>query len=121
MSELFGNLAENLIEGNIDAVVNLTKEALDNGMDAEDVLEKGLLAGMDVLGIVGLSALLTTTMPKMAETIDALEEAGLRDKVKIMIGGAPVTEAFGKEIGADQYASNAAIAVDKGKALLSGA
>jgi 5-methyltetrahydrofolate--homocysteine methyltransferase len=65
-----------------------------------------------------MSALLTTTMPKMAETINAIKEAGIRDQVKIMIGGAPVTAEFAKEIGADAYASNAASAVDKGKELL---
>jgi len=61
---------------------------------------------------VGMSALLTTTMVQMKATIEALEEAGLRDSIKIMIGGAPVTEAFAKEIGADAYAPDAATAVD---------
>ena len=68
--------------------------------------------------LFGMSALLTTTMPKMSETINAINEAGIRDQVKIMIGGAPVTAEFAKEIGADAYASNAASAVDKGKELL---
>ena len=68
--------------------------------------------------LFGMSALLTTTMPKMRETIDAIKEAGIRDQVKIMIGGAPVTAEFAKDIGADAYASNAASAVDKGKELL---
>jgi len=68
--------------------------------------------------IIGLSALLTTTMPKMGETINALKEAGIRDQVKVMIGGAPVTVAYAEEIGADGYASNAASAVEKGKELL---
>jgi 5-methyltetrahydrofolate--homocysteine methyltransferase len=62
--------------------------------------------------ILGLSALLTTTMPAMKTTIEALEEAGLRDSVKIMVGGAPVTAAFAEEIGADGYAPDAASAVD---------
>ena len=68
--------------------------------------------------LFGMSALLTTTMPKMGETINAIKEAGIRDQVKIMIGGAPVTAEFAKEIGADAYASNAASAVDTGKELL---
>jgi 5-methyltetrahydrofolate--homocysteine methyltransferase len=68
--------------------------------------------------LVGMSALLTTTMPKMGETINAIKEAGIRDQVKILVGGAPVTSAFAEEIGADGYASNAASAVEKGKALL---
>jgi 5-methyltetrahydrofolate--homocysteine methyltransferase len=62
--------------------------------------------------ILGLSALLTTTMPGMKTTIEALEEAGLRGSVKIMVGGAPVTAAFAEEIGADAYAPDAATAVD---------
>jgi 5-methyltetrahydrofolate--homocysteine methyltransferase len=62
--------------------------------------------------LVGMSALLTTTMVNMKGTIEALEEAGLRDSVKVMIGGAPVTAAFAKEIGADAYAPDAASAVD---------
>jgi 5-methyltetrahydrofolate--homocysteine methyltransferase len=210
MSELLGKITESLIAGNVDGVAELTKEALDGGSEAQDILEKGLLSGMDVVGqrfkanemfipevlrcakamsgameilrplliesgaamvgsmligtvkgdlhdigknlvgmmfegagfevinlgtdvevqqfvdavkehkpsIIGLSALLTTTMPKMGETINALKEAGIRDQVKVMIGGAPVTVAFAEEIGADGYASNAASAVEKGKELL---
>jgi 5-methyltetrahydrofolate--homocysteine methyltransferase len=210
MSELLGKITESLIAGNVDGVTELTKEALDGGSEAQDILEKGLLSGMDVVGqrfkanelfipevlrcakamsgameilrplliesgaamigsmligtvkgdlhdigknlvgmmfegagfevinlgtdvevqqfvdavkehkpsIIGLSALLTTTMPKMGETINALKEAGIRDQVKVMIGGAPVTVAFAEEIGADGYASNAASAVEKGKELL---
>lgn len=61
--------------------------------------------------IVGLSALLTTTMTHMPEVIKALQEAGLRDKVKVLIGGAPVDKDFCEEIGADRYASDASTAV----------
>jgi corrinoid protein of di/trimethylamine methyltransferase len=68
--------------------------------------------------IVGMSALLTTTMPKMSETIKAIEEAGLRSQVKIMAGGAPVTQKFIDEIGADSYGSNAAVVVEKARRLL---
>jgi 5-methyltetrahydrofolate--homocysteine methyltransferase len=210
MSELFGKMAESLIAGKVDEVSGLTKEAVDGGLSPQDILEQGLLAGMDVVGqrfkanemfipevlrcakcmhgameilrpllvesgvktagtlvigtvkgdlhdigknlvgmmfegagfkvidlgidqepqafvdalkenkaeLFGMSALLTTTMPKMGETINAIKEAGIRDQVKIMIGGAPVTAEFAKEIGADAYASNAASAVDKGKELL---
>jgi 5-methyltetrahydrofolate--homocysteine methyltransferase len=210
MSELLGKMAESLIAGNIDEVVNLTKEALDGGAAPSDILDQGLLAGMDVVGqrfkaeemfipevlrcakcmhgameilrpllvetgvepigtlvigtvkgdlhdigknlvgmmfegagfevvdlgidkepqvfvdaikehnakLIGLSALLTTTMPKMGETINAIKEAGIRDQVKILVGGAPITAAFAEEIGADGYASNAASAVDKGKELV---
>jgi 5-methyltetrahydrofolate--homocysteine methyltransferase len=210
MSELLGKISESLMAGNIEKVVSLTQEALDSGASPKDILDQGLLAGMDVVGqrfkaeemfipevlrcakcmhgameilrpllaetgaesigtfvvgtvkgdlhdigknlvgmmfegagfnvvdvgidkepqafvdavqehkakLIGLSALLTTTMPKMGETINALKEAGIRDQVKIMVGGAPVTEDFAKDIGADGYASNAASAVDKGKELL---
>lgn len=62
--------------------------------------------------IVGASALLTTTMLQQKKLIEALKEAGLRDQVKVMVGGAPVTETFAKEIGADGYAEDAISAVD---------
>jgi len=68
--------------------------------------------------LVGMSALLTTTMTQMKATIEALEEAGLRDSVKIMIGGAPVTAAYAEEISADAYAPDAANAVDKARWLM---
>jgi 5-methyltetrahydrofolate--homocysteine methyltransferase len=67
--------------------------------------------------LVGMSALLTTTMVQMKATIEAMEEAGLRDSVKIMVGGAPVTDAFAQEIGADAYAPDAASAVDVARSL----
>ena len=210
MSEVLAKMAESLIAGKVDEVTDLTKQALDANVSSKDILEKGLLAGMEVVGkrfkandmfipevlrcakcmhgameilrpllaetgvetagtfvigtvkgdlhdigknlvgmmfegagfqvvdlgidlepaafvdaiknhkasLFGMSALLTTTMPKMAETINAINEAGIRDQIKIMIGGAPVTAEFAKEIGADAYASNAASAVDKGKELL---
>ncbi len=69
-------------------------------------------------GVLALSALLTTTMPMMKQVIEHLQSEGLRDKVKIMIGGAPVTEQFAKEIGADGYAADAAGAVDVAKNLI---
>ncbi len=69
--------------------------------------------------LVGLSALLTTTMMGMKTTVEALQAAGLRDSVKIMIGGAPVTEAFAKQVGADAYAPDAATAVDVARGLAS--
>ena len=210
MSELLEKMAESLIAGKVDEVTEITQQALDANISSKDILEKGLLAGMEVVGkrfkandmfipevlrcakcmhgametlrpllaetgvetagtfvigtvkgdlhdigknlvgmmfegagfqvvdlgidlepaafveaikkhkasLFGMSALLTTTMPKMSETINAINEAGIRDQVKIMIGGAPVTAEFAKEIGADAYASNAASAVDKGKELL---
>ncbi|MDC7135896.1 corrinoid protein [Bacteroides zhangwenhongii] len=68
--------------------------------------------------ILCLSALLTTTMQNMKVVIDALEKEGLRDKVKVMVGGAPVTQAFAESIGADGYSNNANEAVIKAKELL---
>jgi 5-methyltetrahydrofolate--homocysteine methyltransferase len=68
--------------------------------------------------VLGMSALLTTTMPAMNKTIEAIQEAGLRDQVKVIIGGAPVTKRYAQEIGADGYAPDAASAVDLVKKLL---
>jgi 5-methyltetrahydrofolate--homocysteine methyltransferase len=68
--------------------------------------------------IIALSALLTTTMPAMGDTIKALKEASVRSQVKVMIGGAPVTQSYADEIGADGYAPDAASAVDKANELL---
>jgi len=210
MDELDEKMAQELIKGNEADVRKLTQEALDKGATAREVLDQGLLAGMDVVGkrfkagdmfipevllcartmhgamdilkpllseadaagsgkviigtvegdlhdigknlvgmmlegagfkvvdlgvnikpqefvdavkehkpdIVGMSALLTTTMPKMEETITALKEAGIRDQVKIMAGGAPVTQDFIDKIGADAYGANAASASENAKALV---
>ncbi len=68
--------------------------------------------------IVAMSSLLTTSMGSMRDTINALKDSGLRDKVKIMIGGAPVTQDFATAIGADSYARDAATAVDKARELI---
>lgn len=68
--------------------------------------------------IIAMSSLLTTSMKAMRDTIDALNAAGLRDKVKVLVGGAPITQEFASSIGADGYARDAATAVDKAKELL---
>jgi len=68
--------------------------------------------------IVAMSSLLTTSMNSMRDTISALKDSGLRDKVKVMVGGAPITQDFADAIGADGYAKDAASAVDKAKELL---
>jgi 5-methyltetrahydrofolate--homocysteine methyltransferase len=70
--------------------------------------------------LLGMSALLTTTMVQMTAVIEALVEAGLRDTVKVMVGGAPVTDAFARQIGADAYAPDAASAVDVARSLVAG-
>lgn len=68
--------------------------------------------------ILALSALLSTTMPYLKATIEALENKGIRRQVKVLVGGAPITEEYAKEIGADGYASDAARAVDEARELL---
>lgn len=210
MSEVYEKIFKILIAGNIEEIKKVTQGALDWEIQAQEILEKGLLPGMDIVGqrfkacemfipevirsantmhaamdiirpllsesdaagagivvigtvegdlhdigknlvammlegagfkvvnlgkdvkpqafveatkqhrpnILGLSALLTTTMPKMRETINALREAGVRDHIKVMAGGAPVTQDFVDEIGADAYGSNAAAAVEKAKAFV---
>lgn len=92
-------------------------EVIDLGVDvsAEKYIEALEESNAD---IICMSALLTTTMTYMKEVIAALEEKGIRDKVKIMIGGAPVTENFAKEIGADKYTADAATAAKEAKILI---
>ncbi|MBQ7257844.1 MAG: corrinoid protein [Abditibacteriota bacterium] len=91
-------------------------EIRDLGVDVSP--EKFVEAAGNGAQIIAMSALLTTTMPSMKSTIDALTEAGLKDKVKTMIGGAPVTQNYADEIGADGYSTDAASAVDKAIELL---
>ncbi|HQV83983.1 MAG TPA: cobalamin-dependent protein, partial [Ornithinibacter sp.] len=68
--------------------------------------------------IVGFSAFLTTTMPMFKANINALQKAGLRDSVIVMVGGAPVTQEYADAVGADGYASDASATVKRAKALL---
>ena len=68
--------------------------------------------------LIGMSALLTTTMPNMGRTIEAFEEAGIRNEIKVMVGGAPVTQDFADEMGADGYGKDAIDCVDIAKELL---
>jgi 5-methyltetrahydrofolate--homocysteine methyltransferase len=97
------NLVAAMLEGGgfevIDLGVNVTPEQFVN-----TVKEKKA-------NVVALSALLTTTMPSMKTTIDALQQAGVRQQVKVIIGGAPITQKYADEIGADGYSDNAAEAV----------
>lgn len=92
-------------------------EIMDLGVDVlpEKFVDAVRNSGIEV---VGMSALLTTSMPMMKTTIEALDAAGLRKQVKIMVGGAVVTQDYADKIGADGYASNAAEAVKKAKELL---
>ena len=93
-------------------------EVVDLGVDqsAESFVEAVRSKGAQV---VAMSALLTTTMTEMAGVIEALKQAWLRDRVKVMVGGAPVSQEFADSIGADGYAPDAATAVEKLKELVS--
>ncbi len=93
------NLVASMLEGAGFEVVDL----------GVDVPPARFLAEVQSTGarIIALSALLTTTMPSMEKTIEELKKAGLRDKVKVMIGGAPVTQQYADQIGADAYSDNA--------------
>ena len=97
------NLVASLLEGGgfevIDLGVNVTPEKFIETVNAKQA------------NIIAMSALLTTTMPSMKTTIDALKQAGVRDKVKVLIGGAPITQKYADEIGADGYSENAVGAV----------
>ncbi|OQY92563.1 MAG: methyltransferase [Anaerolineae bacterium UTCFX2] len=84
-------------------------EVQDLGSDVDS--QKFVQAAQDGANIIGMSALLTTTMSYMQTTIQALQTAGLRDTVKVVIGGAPVTDAYAKQVGADAFAPDASSAV----------
>jgi len=104
------NLVGMMLEAGGFKVVNLGVDIL-----AEDFVD----AAVDNKAhIIGLSALLTTTMPAMKEVIEILKEEGKRDKVKVIVGGAPVSQKFSDDIGADGYAPDAASAVDLCRKLL---
>ena len=92
-------------------------EVTDLGIDVapEKFCEAAEKGTFDILGI---GAYVTLSMPKMAETMQALKDAGVRDKVKIMVGGVPVTQAYADQIGADAYGETAVDAVIKAKSLI---
>ena len=95
-------------------------EVTDLGVDVAPEQFVTFLQEHDDVDIVCCSALLTTTMPEIGATIRAIEEAGLRDKVKVMVGGAPVTQAFADEVGADAYTSDAGAAAVRAVELVRG-
>ena len=103
------NLVVMMLEGAGFQVTNL-------GVDVPP--EKFVEAVNDGANLIGLSAMLTTTMLNMKTTIEALQEAGVRDKVKVMVGGAPLNQTFADQIGADGFAKDAGSAVRKAKELL---
>ena len=105
------NLVGMMLEGAGFTVVDL-------GTDVKP--EQFVQAVRDGAEAIGMSALLTTTMPNMALTIQTLKDAGLRDKVKVLVGGAPITQEFADQIGADGYSTDAASAADLAKKLIAG-
>ena len=110
------NLVAMMLEGAGFEVVDLGTDVTPDKF-VKAVMEHKPKAGERPL-VIGMSALLTTTMPSMTGTIKALQEAGLRDQVKVMIGGAPVTDGFAKQIGADGYSPDASSAVRLAKSLV---
>lgn len=118
-----GRVAVGTVKGDLhDIGKNLVAAMLEGG--GYEVLDLGVnvapeqfVAAVKEKGaqIVALSALLTTTMPAMKTTVDALKQAGVRDQVKVLIGGAPISQRFAEEIGADGYAESAAGAVGLAK------
>src|SRR5262245_59747347 len=109
LHDIVKNLVAMMLEGAGFKVVNLGR----------DVSPEKFCAAVEEHGatIVRISALMTTTMPAMKRTIDALTRARLRDRVKVMVGGAPVSPAFADEIGADGHARDATLAVVRAKEL----
>ena len=121
-----GKVAIGTVKGDLhDIGKNLVKMMLEGA--GFEVIDLGIDVSVDKFveavkvhqpNIIGMSALLTTTMINMAEVIKALEAAGLRDKVKIIIGGAPITQNYADQIGADGYSPDAASAVDNAKSFI---
>jgi 5-methyltetrahydrofolate--homocysteine methyltransferase len=115
-----GKVAIGTVKGDLhDIGKNLVAMMLEGaGFEVEDLgtdvdPTKFLEAAQQGTQVIGMSALLTTTMASMSDVIEAIEDGNLRDKVKIIIGGAPVTEDFAQQIGADGYAPDASSAVSK--------
>ena len=121
-----GRVAIGTVKGDLhDIGKNLVAAMLEGG--GFEVLDLGVNVSPDQFvatvkeknaNVVALSALLTTTMPSMKTTIDALQQAGVRQQVKVLIGGAPITQKYADEIGADGYSDNAAEAVNLAKRCL---
>ena len=113
MHDIGKNLVRMMIEGK-------GFEVTDLGVDVAPEQFVTFIQENDDVDIVCCSALLTTTMPEIGATIRAIEEAGLRDRVKVMIGGAPVTQAFADEVGADAWTPDAGAAAAKAVELVRG-
>jgi 5-methyltetrahydrofolate--homocysteine methyltransferase len=103
----FQAITDALIACDEDKVLDLVKNGLSQGVSAKDLLNQGLVAGMDVVG---------ERMEK--ETVSALVKAGIRDRVKVLVGGAPVSQAYADQIGADGYAPDAGSAAKLARSFL---
>ncbi len=112
MHDIGKNLVTMMLEG---AGFNVIDLGVD--LSVEKVIEQVAQVKPDILG---LSALLTTTMPEMKKVIEALEEKGLRNNLKVIIGGAPVDAAFAQKIGADGFGDDATEAVKQARRLIAG-
>ena len=112
MHDIGKNLVRMMIEGKGIEIIDLGVD-----VDPQDFVKCAI---ENDCSIICCSALLTTTMPMLGEVIKAAEEAGIRDKVTIMVGGAPVNQAFADSIGADIYTEDAASAADAAAAVLHG-
>ncbi len=110
MHDIGKNLVAMLLSGAGFEVINLGK-----GITPADLVAACKEHDADILGMSGL---LTTTIPKMPETMQMLKDAGLRDRVKVIIGGAPVSAEWAAEVGADAYGANASLGVEKCKELM---
>jgi 5-methyltetrahydrofolate--homocysteine methyltransferase len=123
--ESAGKVAIGTVKGDLhDIGKNLVAMMLEGaGFEVEDLgtdvpPTRFLEAALGGAQVIGMSALLTTTMGSMSDVIEAIEDGNIRDKVKVIIGGAPVTSSFAEQIGADGYASDASSAVRKVRKLL---
>src|SRR6267142_1991984 len=122
----FPTMARALILGDKDTVAKKTREGLDLAMEPKELIFKGLIPGMDVVGekfrrneyYVPQVLLSARAMYAGLDLLKPLIKAGLRERVKVMVGGAPVSQAFADEIGADGYARDSTQAVVKAKQLL---
>jgi 5-methyltetrahydrofolate--homocysteine methyltransferase len=123
---LLGTCVIGTVEGDLhDIGKNLVKMMLEGA--GFEIVDLGINVKPDAFvaavkqhkaSLLAMSALLTTTMPKMKATLNALEEAGIRDRVSVIVGGAPVTSDYAKQIGADGFARDSAVAVDVARRLV---
>jgi len=137
MEKILDTIYESILDGEIKLVPDHVQAALDENLPPATILNDGMIAAMTEVGqlfeegeyfvaaikehkpdVVGISALLTTTMPYMGNVVDAIKENGLRDDVAILIGGAPINDAYAEKIGADAFCKSAGMTADTAKRLM---